>query len=101
STQLRRIITARDRTCRFPGCSRPARHCDIDHDQEWTDHGITATCNLRSLCRMHHQMKTKKHWTSHTQPDQTTIWTSPLGYTTRQPPASYPTPTDPPTETAA
>ncbi|MGV0582097.1 DUF222 domain-containing protein, partial [Mycolicibacterium elephantis] len=26
-----RFIRMRDLTCRFPGCDRPAQHCDIDH----------------------------------------------------------------------
>jgi hypothetical protein len=28
---LRDFLIARDVTCRFPGCTRPAEACDIDH----------------------------------------------------------------------
>jgi len=101
TARLRRIITARDRTCRFPGCSRPARHCDVDHDHDWFYGGITATCNLQCLCRMHHQLKTRGFWRSKILPDGMTLWTSPLGFTYRQPPACYPTNTDPPDAQAA
>ena len=31
SAALERWIQCRDLTCRFPGCDRPATHCDIDH----------------------------------------------------------------------
>jgi hypothetical protein len=29
---LTRFVTARDQTCTFPGCTRPARRCDLDHE---------------------------------------------------------------------
>jgi Domain of unknown function (DUF222) len=31
SAALERWLRCRDLTCRFPGCDRPATHCDIDH----------------------------------------------------------------------
>src|SRR5262249_10783887 len=31
SRALKNAIRARDKHCRFPGCRRPAIHCDIDH----------------------------------------------------------------------
>jgi len=33
--RLRRFIQARDRTCVFPGCTKDARGCDLDHRQPW------------------------------------------------------------------
>jgi hypothetical protein len=48
------FVKARDRTCRAPGCRRPARVCDIDHTQPWVEGGKTLTCNLGCLCRAHH-----------------------------------------------
>ncbi|HEY8475128.1 MAG TPA: HNH endonuclease signature motif containing protein, partial [Natronosporangium sp.] len=48
------FVRARDRTCRAPGCRRPARTCDIDHTQPWADGGKTTTDNLGCLCRAHH-----------------------------------------------
>jgi hypothetical protein len=31
SAALERAVRCRDLTCRFPGCSRPAEVCDLDH----------------------------------------------------------------------
>ncbi len=50
SEPLRRWIVARDRTCRFPGCSRRASACQIDHVVAWTDEGGTDAANLHALC---------------------------------------------------
>ncbi|MFB1299650.1 HNH endonuclease signature motif containing protein, partial [Mycobacterium sp. pW049] len=35
SAALQRFVHARDITCRFPGCNRPATHADIDHTKPW------------------------------------------------------------------
>ena len=53
SPALRRALTARDRQCRFPGCS--ARHCDAHHLQHWAHGGATRLDNLLLLCRRHHR----------------------------------------------
>ncbi|WP_425461687.1 DUF222 domain-containing protein [Mycobacterium pseudokansasii] len=63
STALDRAVRCRDLTCRFPGCSRPARICDIDHTIPFnhTDPGaggLTVLANLKCLCRKHHRLKT-------------------------------------------
>jgi hypothetical protein len=50
---IRRALTARDRQCRFPGCS--ARHCDAHHIRRWADGGGTSLGNLVLLCRRHHR----------------------------------------------
>jgi hypothetical protein len=54
----RRFIKARDRTCRHPGCSRPARWTDADHVRAHAEGGETDCTNLCSLCRRHHRLKT-------------------------------------------
>ncbi len=54
--RLRRFIQARDRTCVFPGCTRDARSCDLDHRQPWPT-GTTDDHNLQALCRHHHRAK--------------------------------------------
>ena len=56
STRLRRFIQARDRTCVFPGCRRPARRTDLDHRDPWP-RGSTSADNLQCLCRHHHRAK--------------------------------------------
>ena len=53
SPALRRALTARDRQCRFPGCS--SRHCDAHHLQHWAQGGATCLDNLLLLCRRHHR----------------------------------------------
>jgi hypothetical protein len=55
-TRLRRFLAARDRTCVFPGCGRPARNTDKDHRRPWPN-GPTSADNLDCLCRHHHRAK--------------------------------------------
>ena len=60
---MRRYLGARDATCRFPGCDRPAPTTEADHTTEWHTGGHTAVANLALLCREHHHLKTQRHWT--------------------------------------
>jgi hypothetical protein len=48
-------VRTRDQTCRFPGCRRAARWCDLDHRVPYP-HGPTCACNLCCLCRHHHRL---------------------------------------------
>jgi hypothetical protein len=50
---IRRALTARDTTCRFPGCT--SRRCDCHHVHHWADGGATRLDNLVRLCRRHHR----------------------------------------------
>ena len=59
---LRDHVTARDVSCRTPGCDRPARYCDVDHIVAYDDGGETKDLNLATLCRTHHLMKTHGEW---------------------------------------
>uniref|UniRef100_UPI00048A3EC9 HNH endonuclease signature motif containing protein n=1 Tax=Rhodococcus sp. UNC363MFTsu5.1 TaxID=1449069 RepID=UPI00048A3EC9 len=57
------LVHARDGHCRFPGCTRPAAGCQLDHIIEYRAHdpiagGWTIPGNLHCLCRYHHQLKT-------------------------------------------
>jgi hypothetical protein len=54
SAPLRRLLTARDKGCRFPGCSN-ARYIDMHHIKHWANGGETRPSNLVSLCRFHHR----------------------------------------------
>lgn len=72
-------LNARDRICRFPGCSQPARVSDIDHAIPWDEGGETSRSNLGLLCRRHHRLKTHGDWQLVSHPDGSCTWTSPLG----------------------
>ena len=83
-------ITARDRTCRFPGCSVPARRCDLDHIHPWDQGGETKPANLAALCRRHHRLKTEKLWAYELDCDARATWTSPSGHRYVTEPDPYP-----------
>ncbi|HEY0340078.1 MAG TPA: DUF222 domain-containing protein [Steroidobacteraceae bacterium] len=51
---LRRALNARDRGCRFPGCSN-TRFVDAHHVHHWAKGGETKLSNLALLCRFHHR----------------------------------------------
>ncbi|WP_293784901.1 HNH endonuclease signature motif containing protein [uncultured Aeromicrobium sp.] len=57
---LRNAIRFRDGTCRYPGCTKKAQNCDLDHREPLPD-GATNGDNLWALCRHHHKLKTFKH----------------------------------------
>ena len=87
---LAEVVAVRDRTCVFPWCHRPARACDHDHAVAWDpDHphgpsGPSCSCNIASLCRHHHNLKTHTGWTYvvlDTHPSSPTVrWTDPTGH---------------------
>jgi len=89
-----RLVRLRDRTCRFPGCTIPARRCDLDH-REPLDHrnpasgGTTTPDNLFALCRYHHRTKTLGVWTYTHAGGAVVEWTSPTGSTHTTWPPDY------------
>ena len=84
-------VSARDRTCRFPGCRQPAHTSEIDHRIAWADGGHTNEANLHILCARHHHLKDQTRWQVHRHPDGHTAWTSPTGSALHhQPPDPYP-----------
>lgn len=104
SASLRRFIRHSDRTCRFPGCSRIAKHADVDHTDDWQHGGRTTPDNLACLCRHHHVLKHRlgaEHgWRVKQTSPGVLEWTDPFGKvrTTEPepPPTVCPTPTDAP-----
>ena len=78
------LVRARDRYCRFPGCSVPAAKCQLDHVEEFDQHnpqagGLTLPENLQCLCQLHHTLKTLKLWRAETLPGSRIRWTSSHG----------------------
>lgn len=73
------FLSARDRICRFPGCSQPARLGDIDHAKSWEEGGETNPANLGFLCRRHHRLKTHGGWKLESFADGSCKWRSPEG----------------------
>jgi hypothetical protein len=52
---IRRALNARDKGCRFPGCSFK-RYVDGHHVKHWAHGGETKLANLITLCRFHHRL---------------------------------------------
>jgi hypothetical protein len=59
---IRRAVILRDGGCAFPGCSVPARWCDIHHIIHWVDHGPTSLENCVTLCGRHHRLLHHSCW---------------------------------------
>ncbi|MBW8171457.1 HNH endonuclease [Ornithinimicrobium sp. Arc0846-15] len=72
-------IRAVDRTCRGPGCTRDARHCQPDHEQSHADGGATSETNLVLKHSFHHNNKTLKLWESELRPDRRVTWETLFG----------------------
>ena len=80
-------VRARDRHCRFPGCSVPASRCHLDHVTAFP-HGQTVEANLQALCPAHHGFKHHAGWAVTMTPDGTCAWTAPTGRTHTTTPGS-------------
>ncbi len=87
---LRRHVIARDLTCRFPTCHRPAHRCELDHVVPWGIGGTTDAANLIALCARHHHAKHEAGWRLRRLPNGSIEWTSPTGHTYLVPAATYP-----------
>ena len=79
STAMRRTVQVRDIACIFPGCTRPADRCELDHTVPWP-HGPTCPCNLAALCKHHHRLKHRDPgWRLVNHGDGRLTWTTPWG----------------------
>ena len=94
----KRYLVARDIRCRFPGCRRPARDCDMDHREDWALGGKTDVDNVGAFCRRHHAMKQAAGWTVVQEPGGRLRFTAPSGleYTDDPPPRVVFLPNPPP-----
>lgn len=86
SESMKRYLRARDQRCRFPGCQRAARRCQIDHNHDHAKGGATELRNLCCLCVNHHTLKhpdlhDRHRWSVAQLPGGVIAWTSPMGRT--------------------
>ena len=78
SARLAKLVRARDRRCRFPGCTVAAVFCDLDHVRPWPT-GPTTDTNLICLCRRHHRVKQRPGWHVTLATNGIATWTDPTG----------------------
>ena len=62
SGPARRALNARDGSCRWPGCDRPASWSVAHHVVHWINGGSTDLDNLVLLCHRHHWMVHEGRW---------------------------------------
>jgi hypothetical protein len=62
SGPARRALNARDGSCRWPGCDRPASWSAAHHVVHWINGGTTDLDNLVLLCHRHHWMVHEGNW---------------------------------------
>ncbi|HEX6930518.1 MAG TPA: HNH endonuclease signature motif containing protein, partial [Streptosporangiaceae bacterium] len=86
---LSNAIRARNRTCAFPGCRRPAAASDLDHTIPYDQGGRTCPCNLAPLCRRHHRTKQAPGWKLDQPQPGTLVWTAPHGRSYTVTPSTY------------
>nr|MBO2498554.1 HNH endonuclease [Acidimicrobiia bacterium] len=81
TTTQRRWIEATNPACVFPGCSRPATKCHLDHTVPVSRNGKTTILNLGPLCARHHlRAKHKAGWKLAQPQPGTFCWTSPRSH---------------------
>lgn len=74
-----RHLRARDRHCRWPGCTAPAVRCEVDHTHDAALGGETDVGNLSHLCQRHHTQKQFTRWRVRQRAGGVLEWTSPTG----------------------
>jgi hypothetical protein len=87
---MRRLIEARDQTCRSPVCRQPAWRTDMDHTIPYDLGGPTCRCNVSAECRHHHRLKQLKGWQLRQPQPGVLIWVTPARLTYTVEPDPYP-----------
>jgi hypothetical protein len=79
--ELDRWVRARDRTCRSPGCPRPATGADLDHTLPWEEGGPSTADDLGAVCERDHLQRhdPDSGWTVRQPSPGTFVWTAPTG----------------------
>jgi len=84
-----KALVARDRHCRFPGCTRPPIMCHAHHIRHWVDGGPTCLDNMIILCGHHHRLIHAGPWQIRRTGPNTFVFDPPPGVrrrTSRPPP---------------
>jgi hypothetical protein len=76
---LRHLTEVRHATCTGPGCRRPARRCDFEHNIPYEAGGRTCLCNGNPKCRHDHRLKQHPRWNAEQLPGGYMRWTTPSG----------------------
>ncbi len=89
SAPLADHVRARDGHCVRPGCSAPARDCQLDHTDPWCHEdpstgGRTSPGNLGPLCQRDHQVKTHGDFRVQQTAPGEFEWTTPTGHRYRR-----------------
>lgn len=50
------------RRCQRPGCELPSDFSEVDHNQEWSDHGETSQANANIMCGPDNRLKHRHKW---------------------------------------
>jgi HNH endonuclease/uncharacterized protein DUF222 len=91
---LRRALQARDRGCRFPGCT--VRHAQGHHLRHWANGGPTSLGNLALLCRRHHRAVHEEGYRVERAPDGDLRFSTSQGWPIPEAPPPPRVPADPP-----
>jgi hypothetical protein len=90
---LRRALHARDRACRFPGCT--VRFGQGHHIRHWAQGGPTTLSNLALLCRRHHRTVHEEGYQVERRPDGALRFLRPDGVPLPDVPPAAELPLDP------
>lgn len=90
---LKRVIVARDQTCRTTYCTAPIRHAD--HIDPHREGGPTSLANGQGLCENCSYVKEMAGWRTRAKDSNQTVITTPTGHTyaSQAPPIRGPGPT--------
>ncbi|MGH3333217.1 MAG: HNH endonuclease signature motif containing protein [Nocardioidaceae bacterium] len=89
SEPIFREVVATDGTCIYPGCSRPAVRCELDHRKKFPE-GKTSTENLGPLCERHHKVKHSGGFDLRRLDDGSYLWITRAGSVFRTKPVEQP-----------
>ncbi|PYF97388.1 protein of unknown function [Georgenia satyanarayanai] len=85
-TELAELIRLRDGTCVRPGCTHPARGCQLDHIVPWNAGGTTSMLGLEDLCTHDHTLKTSAQFQLRRLGSGAYEWVTPSGHIYRRQP---------------